>query len=335
MNLITIDHEELRDIFKFNKSATWKVKEVDTGSSKKLKILTINDFYKNPEKVRDWLGLHPHSFDMTSGAFMWRGLSNANLIESASAIIEIIRKTLDPVFEPAFHSTEHIQSFMSCAITNYLKGCPEEHLKRFESTLSSSEFSIKKNISRPHADPNSMTCSVWLCGQNNAEGGTGFYRHRTLNIACLDDIQDALAFKTVNSKNEFKEKLNKNANRSGTKLVADSNDHYDLYHLEKIKFNQAIIYDGSFLHSAYLKKGFFKNEARLNQMFFIPTNDKSNYELSYREVAALFNQQTRLNFKNKARQISSVNLNCLSGDRVSLASSLEDPSEPHVTHHRP
>ena len=57
--------------------------------------------------------------------------------------------------------------------------------------------------------------------------------------------------------------------------MSDSNSMWELKHLEKMEFNTATLYNGNFFHSAYLKKGMFKDHYRLSQVFFIPDRVKS------------------------------------------------------------
>jgi hypothetical protein len=275
---ILMDEEKL---FKLNPKMEYSVKTVDTGSRSELKIVTVHDFYENPEAVRAVFLNAPHTRCPTStGASpWWRANFIADLRHVYSKVISLVDEHIEPGVKINLKNSKQLQSLASRAIDNYIDGCPYEHLRKFLEW-----HRIKYNrkdpwfhwrtYDIPHVDATNYAATVWLNDNEKCQGGTGFYQHIETGVASMQDIQAELLDKDEVYQKEFFKKINKRSKDAGKFLqLSGTNDVARLYHVEEMKFNTATIYSGNFFHNAYLKEGYFKDSYRLSQMLWFPAKE--------------------------------------------------------------
>lgn len=99
----------------------------------------------------------------------------------------------------------------------------------------------------PHHDNKEYVVNLWL---SDGPGGTGFYtwQNHYQGVYLPPHIQEQVFSKQVKGDFEYEE------------FTGD--ECWNLYHMEPLRYNRAIFYNGNNFHSAYLPKGYFKTEWR-------------------------------------------------------------------------
>jgi len=286
------------NIFKLNSKREKTVEEIDLGGEEPLKIVRIHNVYENPEAVREVFLSAPHTLiPRATGVAPWFSARFiADIREIYGDIIRAIKSELNPKFKPPYRpplssskNTRYSQTVnrkvfdenISTAIDNYIEGCPLLHMEKFLS------WQNKKKVyndimygprtwDRPHADPDYYACSIWLNDQTTCQGGTGFYKHRSTGVTSLEELQKLFVEKDQHYiENLIRTFHDDEIGQTDKKLISDSNDKWELKHIEKMEFNTAVLYNGNFFHTDYLKEGMFKEHYRLSQVIFVPDKVKS------------------------------------------------------------
>lgn len=199
------------------------------------KIVIIDNFYKNPEKVRE-LAL---SIPSTRSPGIIHGLPGSRVEATyffghlGPMFTEIINKVwadeaadIDPTF---------------------IQGC----LNRSSFLINIQNSNLPPRV--PHIDNPShgrWAVGIYLNLPNECVGGTGFYTYKGNKTVDLSNLEV-----------ELKEYQH---------YVQDDDEYWTRQYLAEMKFNRLVIYKQNILHTPYIPPDTFTDEnPRLIQMFFI------------------------------------------------------------------
>lgn len=237
MNKTFIDEIET---FKINKDFTYHVIDIDGESGK---IVLIDDFYENPDMVRDLAIMIPPSTNR-------RILNNLPKGPTSGRI-----------------NAFYMQDQLGPAYDEVIKEVWPEHYAHYEKdyflgSFRDATFVVNVMTSHnlpprvPHTDTTDMrifASAIYLNKPEECRGGTAFYRFggNLYNTKCPNTLDVA-------------------GMQKPTYYLTDSNGDWELVYLAEMKWNRAIIYPGAMHHSAYVKEDWFTGDTyRLNQQFFI------------------------------------------------------------------
>jgi hypothetical protein len=199
----------------------------------KSKIVIIDDFYKNPELVRELaLTIPPTENSRILGGTPGRRIDAFYNLEHFSTVFDniiravflpedkkkLLNSNLDEIFKSATFCVNVIQSANLPAIV-------------------------------PHVDNREdfrFAATIYLNTPEECAGGTSFYTYNGRQTGPL--ISEGFQ----------------------TEYVTDSIGPWEMIFLAEMKFNRFVLYEQNILHTAYIKPGMFENDLyRLVQMFFI------------------------------------------------------------------
>lgn len=193
-------------------------------------IVYIDNFYKNPDLVRDLALKVPP----TNNPRICGGLPGKRL-ELAVNIDHFI-----PVMED---------------IATNVYGLKMGEVNSFRSSCKDNPFCvnvIKEPDLLPHIDSEleshrGFASLIYLNKEEECKGGTGFYTYRGIQV---DPTQEGI----------FKP----------DKPVTDSVGPWELIHMAEMKYNRLIFYPDQVLHGAYLESDWYNDDCyRLTQMYFM------------------------------------------------------------------
>ena len=195
-------------------------------------IVYIDNFYKNPDKVRNL-------------ALRTPGTKNPRILGGVPG------ERVDISF-----NLEHIWPIW-IEIAENVYGLKQEERKAFEMSCMNTSFSVNVTQSNhrrrlPHIDLPDVKDRGWaglvyLNKPKECKGGTGFYTYKGQQV---NPRQDGI----------WQEEY-----------VNDSVGPWELIHLAEMKYNRMIMYPANVLHTPYDKEGFFTDDVyRLVQAFFLP-----------------------------------------------------------------
>jgi len=98
----------------------------------------------------------------------------------------------------------------------------------------------------PHQDSMNYALNLWLC---DGPGGTAFHtwRGRYHGLGLPEETQGRIFNKQVKGNFEYEE--------------FRGDDEWEMYHLEPVKYNRAIFYNGNNFHSAFIPEGSYQNHS--------------------------------------------------------------------------
>ena len=195
-------------------------------------IVYIDNFYKNPDMVRDLTLKSPSSTDPR----LLGGVTGSRIAQ--------------------FFNFRHIFPIW-VEIAEGVFGLKKEEQERFEAAMFSTPFTVNvtqsdirpnlPHIDLPSVDSRGWAGLIYLNTDDECKGGTGFYTYKGQQV---NPKQDGL----------WKE---------GD--VCDSVGPWELMHLAEMKYNRMIMYPATVMHRPYDKPGFFEGDTyRLVQVFFLP-----------------------------------------------------------------
>ena len=195
-------------------------------------IVYVDNFYKNPDKVRNL-------------ALRTPGTKNPRILGGVPG------ERVDISF-----NLEHIWPIW-IEIAENVYGLEQKEKKAFEMSCMNISFSVnvtqshyrrkKPHIDLPDVSDRGWAGVVYLNKPKECKGGTGFYTYKGQQVNPMQSgIWDE-------------------------EYVDDSVGPWDLIHLAEMKYNRMIMYPDNILHGAYDKPGYFEDDTyRLVQTFFIP-----------------------------------------------------------------
>ena len=195
-------------------------------------IVYIDNFYKNPDKVRNL-------------ALRTPGTKSPRILGGVPG------ERVDISF-----NLEHIWPIW-IEIAESVYGLEQKERKAFEMSCMNISFSVnvtqshfrrkKPHIDLPDVSDRGWAGVVYLNKPKECKGGTGFY---TYNGQQVNPRQDGIW---------------------QTEYINDSIGPWELIHLAEMKYNRMIMYPANVLHTPYDKEGFFTDDVyRLVQAFFLP-----------------------------------------------------------------
>ena len=198
----------------------------------KFPIVYIDNFYKNPDKVRNLALRTPgtKSPRILGGVPGERVDISFNLEHIWPILIEIAENVygLEQKEKKAFE--------MSCMNISFSVNVTQSHYRR-----------KKPHIDLPDVSDRGWAGVVYLNKPKECKGGTGFYTYKGQQV---NPRQDGI----------WQEEY-----------VNDSVGPWELIHLAEMKYNRMIMYPANVLHTPYDKEGFFTDDVyRLVQAFFLP-----------------------------------------------------------------
>lgn len=256
----------------FELNPDMKIKMSYIGENK-LPLMVIDDFYKNPELVRDLLISSPAPSITSSSNGGYPGkrvaLQSFTPLKFQQAYSDILRKY--------FNFNFHLEHVGSTFLGNIFDGSGPAN---------------KINNSTPHADPGAIASIVYLNYDDEEVGGTSVYKHRESELMFMPlskfhlewwvgrkaSLQNRRVSKVREEEDEkFKYYRHKIfAKNSDPKIYRDthileSNDEWEILATVESKFNRLVGYVGGTLHSAMIdfEKLSKQSHKRINQVIFM------------------------------------------------------------------
>tara|TARA_Y200000002_G_scaffold232814_1_gene192261 strand:- start:65 stop:784 length:720 start_codon:yes stop_codon:yes gene_type:complete len=210
----------------------------------KLPIVYVDNFYKNPNMVRNL-------------ALRCPGTKNPRVLGGVPGERVDMNMNLDNMWG------------IFTEIAEGVFGLTMGERKNFDETLKNVAFSVNVTQSNhrtrlPHIDVADINDRGWagviyLNKPKECKGGTGFYTYKGQQV------------------NPFQEGIWGNKKEDWWKqppeqhYVTDDVGPWKLIHLAEMKYNRMIMYPSNVLHGAYDKEGYFTDDNyRLTQVFFLP-----------------------------------------------------------------
>lgn len=210
------------------------------------KVIIVDNFYKNPELVRDLALTIPPSTDEILASNLPVGPDSGRI--DSSYKLQHIGKYIERIFKEAVPETyQHLP--------------PNYFLNIFFGAKFLCNVMTSNNLPPrvPHCD-SAMSLAdyaalIYLNTPEECAGGTGLYTfggsryHTNLGSRRTIDIEGLIP---------------------ADHYVVDSVGDWELVDLIEMKFNRLVLYPQSHYHTAYIKPGMFVNGTyRINQLFFI------------------------------------------------------------------
>lgn len=208
-----------------------------------VKVVVIENFYKNPDLVRDLaLTIPPtENVKILSGSPGSRIFGHYNFVNMYPILQHVFRNVYGDI----------------------TKDITDEEIK---TAISTTPFCVNINQSHnmppvtPHIDDENrmlFAAALYLNKPEECAGGTSFYMLEGKQQVTNKDVGNWL--KKTNKGNFH------------THYLVDSEQDWDLLSVAEMKYNRLVMYPGNVLHTAYVKPEMFTGENyRLVQMFFIP-----------------------------------------------------------------
>ncbi len=207
--------------------------EVITFGPSNTKLVIVDNFYKNPDLVRE-LAL---SIPPTYKKEIMQGAPGGRI--DATYDLSSLHRIYYNIILNDFTSEEHRATLSPLGTELYFNQAT------FCVNVIKEDDLVPAN---PHVDlrePNRYASSVYLNTPEECNGGTAFYTYKGSQFGPQPGTVPRTTF------------------------ITDSQGDWEMIYLAEMKFNRMIMYQQNILHSAYIKPGWFKDIYRLNQMFFI------------------------------------------------------------------
>ncbi len=248
-----IDEEE---IFKVNDKLGINIEEI---GAEKNKVVLIDDFYANPDKVRDFI--------LNSPASKWSTVTYGFPIARTHMTLN-----LEKVRQAISHITEKVY------------GLSAEPIPAFISNLTINDQETKENPGKaidPHVDHCLFAAVAFLNIPEECRGGTAIYRHRETLLESLPHpipyyenfIKERifpLAKKySCKSYEDFLQKIIFSP-RETSQCISESDHRWELIKILEMKYNRLVLYEGKLFHSVYFQPNDFIHHYRIVQAMFFP-----------------------------------------------------------------
>tara|TARA_B100001939_G_scaffold196868_1_gene169424 strand:+ start:10977 stop:11675 length:699 start_codon:yes stop_codon:yes gene_type:complete len=221
-----------------NEQETFAVNEelnarVEVMGWQEFPIVYIDNFYKNPDKVRNLALRCPPT-------------NNPRICGGVPGTRVDMNMNLDHMHEVWKSIADNVYGMKMGEVNTFDQAC-------LQVPFSVNVTQSKDRVRLPHidypfgSDGRGWAGLIYLNKGKECQGGTGFYNYKGQQVnPSQDGIWDE-------------------------DYVADSVGPWELIHLAEMKYNRMIFYPDSVLHGAYDKPGFFEGDNyRLVQVFFLP-----------------------------------------------------------------
>jgi hypothetical protein len=205
---------------------------VFTIGPKKSKIVIVDNFYKNPQLVRE-LAL---TIPPTHNPRILGGVPGGRI--------------------DAFYNLEHLSNVFDNLIRDvFLPPSKKDSKSNLNEIFKSATFCV--NVIQSTNLPNKVP---------HVDNRENFRFASTIYLNTPEECQGGTSFYTFNGSQEGPD-IGIGLQNS---YVTDSVGPWDMIFLAEMKFNRFVLYEQNILHTAYIKPGMFENDIhRLAQMFFI------------------------------------------------------------------
>ena len=246
-NKLILDSNSIVDYNKlFEISDDLKINKITIGNSK-TNIFYVDNFFKNPFKIRDFaLELKYSNNDFLVSNFPgYRCSLIFGLDKIKNKIYNIVNKSNK--FKLKIPNTQ--------LFNNNIK------FNRFNNNY---ELFFNELNLNPHIDSipklynynRNLATILYLNKEKECHGGTAFYRHKKTGTEIVNKWED------------YSSIIN-NITNNYDYYINDSNQDWEMIKKIDMKFNRMVIYPLNLFHSAYIKKNTFKDYDRLTQTLFI------------------------------------------------------------------
>ncbi|MCA9471995.1 MAG: DUF6445 family protein [Nitrospirales bacterium] len=243
------------DLFEINPEYSVEVNHVGKARHK---VVTVDHFYRYPEKVLNLALELPYTsqFEIIGN---FPGVRASINVDTQSVI-----KTISTLWGAPLQSAFDPQPVVFSGITNQ-------------------NYRLNIGQRQPHIDQD-ITAMVWLNPQQSCSGGTGLFRHKPTQLERLppfpDDSIRALADRLelseefLNSQEGYENFQNSMIFNplfacQDNRYINDGNEYWELLHLIDMKPNRLIIFDGRCFHSQYIQPEDYAEAFRVNQILYL------------------------------------------------------------------
>lgn len=220
--------------------------EIHTIPNTNHKILTIDNFLKNPEYLQKIA--YQQTFEKNpinkNGSPGWISTTNLRFNQILTTCIYLC--------------------------DNYLNVFCNGNIK-YQFNLFEGGMSCKYTSILPHVDSSAFAFQIYLNNPDDCYGGTRFYKHIESGLDHNVEYLDSDFKKTENYwkfKNHYQEVTQNNYNTILDSRQIDSSI-WDLIHEIEMKYNRFIMYPSYVFHSAYIEKDWYQNEKRIGLVGFL------------------------------------------------------------------
>jgi len=222
-------------VFEINKNCSIKY---DTIGPTKIKVVTVDNFYKNPDMVRQLaLDIPASANQRIRGGNPAQRINVFYTMDGLANFYDYILRTFWPEIMNNVHSIGVYESFARA--TFMVNVMQSENLPP-----------TPPHLDNPSGDHFAST--IYLNTDEESAGGTSFY-----TFAGSDSVSP------INFYDE-------NQTQPITEYITDSVGDWKLVGIAPMKYNRMVLYNQNVLHTAYVKPDMFTNNLyRINQQFFI------------------------------------------------------------------
>lgn len=234
--------------FSLNSESIARPQVIEIDEHKKHRIILIDDFFSDPDQVRE-AALDP----------------NRSWITPTSAYPGLLSA-------PDSGQIGELAAFFQKLLNRQLR---QSDMVMF-SMVTKMEDELSPPQRRPHFDGSCFGGLVYLNPPEQCRGGTGFFRHRATGLARYPDkISDVptglIGTPGLKSLEDLQTLLMSPSQTDSAGYIAGSNSEWERFCFVEMKFNRFIIYDGQIFHSAVIRNedfGSLPGERRLTLNFF-------------------------------------------------------------------
>jgi len=230
-------------LFAINDSMAVKMVEIDG-----FRMLVIDDFYRNPEHLRDYF--------LKSPAPLWKtATAGRNQIDYWDCRHQH-KMDCDAYFRAQRCIAAMARYYLGAVVSSPIDDL-STNLLRLQTTRSGQSASVV------HHDGDCLAALVCLNRPEECNGGTGFFRNRfngVFNIGRLSRLE-MKALDDWCDRNDLLEDGRSYFLENWTKW-------WDLEYLAEMRFNRLLVYPGAIFHAAFFEGTPFTKVPRLNHMMF-------------------------------------------------------------------
>lgn len=229
-----------KDVFAVNPNLKVEVHHVLDSS---FPVVTIDNFYKRPDLVRDLI--------LQTPAPIWKENPEGSL--NFVDYLDCRHYLRLDLGEPCWRIRELAARYLGVEI---LKPVPEFVTNVFK-WLKEKEL---KGVPFPHSDHEAFAALVYLNTEEECRGGTAFYKNKALNSNYMIDSQEAVDKVFIPENKE-----------DGTCYFHERSDEFwEAYSHIPMAYNRLLMYPGRLFHGSWQESSWFRDYYRINQVFFFP-----------------------------------------------------------------
>jgi hypothetical protein len=226
------------ETFEINEDFEWQMLEV---GPEKARVIVVDNFYKNPELVRDLALMIPPTTNERILTNLPSGPTSGRI--NAFYILDHMAPAFDRIYREALPDI-HIQMYPGAVYDSFKNAT-------FMVNVMTSENLPPRPPHIDYPDARAYAALVYLNTPDECAGGTGFY---TFNGSQQGNSSHVDVEQT----------------RLPDKFMCESEGAWEKVEMVEMKWNRMVMYPQAIYHNAYIKPGMFTgNTYRINQVFFI------------------------------------------------------------------